>query len=149
MGESRTSLPPAARNGDGKSALDRLRDRVAQGHLYRDPAQAQQPDPDDALSFKVAANAALAQGYDRDSNITARLEKKFGLGRDPKRRRELFRRLESMVRIHGEVAYDVVNACVADAVGKEKPAHWFCRSVVSRLRDRGLLLSGLGGDPSW
>lgn len=142
MSESRTQISPETANGHHMPALERLR-------LQYSPPVSKSAQEETPLNFTEAANSVMSNGVDRHDSISARLTKKFGLGRDPKRRRELFHRLQLLVSKHGDVAYDVINECVADAVGKEKPAHWFCKAVLSRLRDRSLLTVSVGGDPTW
>ncbi len=101
------------------------------------------------VAFKNAVTVAATATRTGELSIGQRLERKFGLGRDPKRRRELYRRLEACVLKVGAEAFDIINECVADAVGRNNPPHWFCRAVVARLRDRKLLQQSTGGDPTW
>jgi hypothetical protein len=101
------------------------------------------------VDFKKAAEPLSEDRGSSQLSISERLKKKFGLGADWKRRLELYRRLEACVLAHGDEAYAIISECVADAVGKEKPQHWFCRAVVNRLRDRKLLAGVKGGDPTW
>ena len=141
-GESRTQVP--SENGHSKKlpALERLRKQFGD----RVPKSAQEETP---LNFTNAANVVMANGVDRHDAISVRLQNKFGLGQDQKKRRELYQRLQRIVQLHGVDAYDVINECVADSVGREKPGNYFAYIVVRRLRDRGLGSIAAGGDPTW
>lgn len=75
-----------------------------------------------------------------DFDVPARLERKFGLGGDPARRRVFYARLGRRVEQHGERAYRVIAECVAESVGKDYPQKWFSRVVILRLREAGLLV---------
>lgn len=70
-------------------------------------------------------------------NLAARLHKKFGGGDAPATRRALFSKLERLCDQHGTPVYRHVKACASTALDKREPSHWFCRSVVCRLKDCG------------
>ena len=149
MGEARTSAAAAKVANGGPHGIDRLRLLVAQQEREQNVVTKVAGEDADSINFAAAANKVAAVGVERGQSVSERLLRKFGLGTDPRRRRELFHRVQLVVEKHGDVALEVVSAVVADAVGKNKPAHWFCRSILNRFRDRGLLLAGVAGDPTW
>lgn len=101
------------------------------------------------VDLKRAASSSRLRVSVDASEVPQRLIKKFGLGEDGRRRMDLYVRLEKIVKVHGQVAVDVISDCVADAVTKSKPSRYFCRSVLARLRDRRLLDGVQTGDPTW
>lgn len=73
------------------------------------------------------------------TEISYRLEKRFGLGTRPELRKSLYNRLEKLVGEEGAEAYMVIAAVAADASGKDHPGRYFSRVVCLRLTERGLL----------
>ncbi len=71
--------------------------------------------------------------------IAERLERHFGLGTDPEKRRKLFERLEDEVEEHGDKAYAIINDCLQGSLSARKRARWFCKSVILRLKEAGFL----------
>lgn len=71
-------------------------------------------------------------------NIAERLEKRFGLGDQPDRRRRLYRTLERLVLEYGEKAYRIIAEVASDSTHADHPDRWFCKAVVLRLRNAGL-----------
>ena len=104
-----------------------------------------------------AAETALAdvidgvvRGETPARGISFRLEMKFGLGQAPQKRRELYRRLESLHSKEGERVHQVISEAVAQAVGARDPGRYFCKCVVAKLREAGFGLgAATGGDPTW
>ena len=72
-------------------------------------------------------------------DLVEKLTRKFGLGTKPDARKSLYHRLEAAVEQHGEAAYVVIASVACDAAGARQPEHYFCYSVVLRLRERHLL----------
>lgn len=92
----------------------------------------------------------MAEGPREGVSIADRLVRKFGLGEEPRKRRELYRRLQRLIELKGDRVYDIVSGCVADAVGAKRADRWFAAAVVRRLREAGYALGAdPGGDPSW
>lgn len=73
------------------------------------------------------------------TNVSARLQAKFGLGSRPDVRLAFYKTLESLIEQHGERAYVAVASAAADSIGKEDPGRYFTRVAVLRLRERGFL----------
>jgi hypothetical protein len=73
------------------------------------------------------------------SDISARLQKRFGLGTRQDLRLALYRRLEKLVEQEGEPAYLVIASAAADAVSKDNPGRYFAHVVITRLMERGIL----------
>lgn len=149
MGENGTSFAAGRQPGPMQQLLQQHRANTAAKSVCSSGAPPSPAEDVPLVDFARLSSALNSRGSSSELSICQRLEKKFGLGRDPKRRRELYKRLEHCVLVHGDSAFEVINDVVHDAVGKEKPGHWFCRAVVSRLRDRKLLGGGTGGDPTW
>jgi hypothetical protein len=83
-------------------------------------------------------------------SVAARLERKYALGQDAKKRRQLYQRCQAAVEEHGDAAMEVISSVVVDASRASRPAHYFCRTVLRRLREYRLLPAGdSGGDASW
>jgi hypothetical protein len=78
---------------------------------------------------------------DSIDTISARLERRFGLGSRPELRRALYRRLEELCNDEsiGERVYRVVAEVAADAAGKTKPGNYFSYVVCERLKERSLI----------
>ncbi len=96
--------------------------------------------------LSIVVQAAEEQAVEPDDrDVPARLERKFGLGGDPGRRRVFYGRLGRRVEHHGDRAYRVIAECVAESVGKDHPQKWFCRVVLLRLREAGLLVDDVDG----
>lgn len=77
-------------------------------------------------------------------NLTAiadRLRARFGSGTDSRMREALYSKLEQIVNLHGEAAYVVVATAAADAAGKHHPDRYFCKVVMTRLREKGIVAS--------
>jgi hypothetical protein len=72
-------------------------------------------------------------------DIVERLERRFHLGTNPTIRRALYHRLGKLVEELGDVAYYVIAETAADALGKDDPAKFFCKIVLRRLIERGVL----------
>jgi hypothetical protein len=135
-----------SRNGDLE--LKSFRQRYA--HL----SQSATPKPEDVpLDCAGAASevlSAAAAGRTAIRSIEERLTLKFGLGNDGTKRRKLYQRLERLVEREGERALVLISEAVAQAVGARDPGRYFCRAVVSKIRDSGLSLTGgAGGDARW
>ncbi len=91
---------------------------------------------------RVVASAveAAQAGVEPDNcDVPARLERKFGLGSDPPRRRAFFNKLGRRVEQYGDRAFRLIAEVVAEAVHKRQPATWFCKVVVLRLREANCL----------
>lgn len=74
------------------------------------------------------------------SDVATRLAKKFGLGSRPDLRRQLYDRLENLVR-HDDTgrAYQIIAGVAGDAVGKNDPGKYFAHVVCARLQEKGVL----------
>jgi hypothetical protein len=93
-------------------------------------------------------------GVSQTRSITERLESKFGLGECPEKRRKLYRRLERLVRMHGDSAYTCIAEAVAQAVAisprkQAGAARYFCKAVLAKIREANFPLGAEGGDPSF
>jgi len=75
------------------------------------------------------------------SDVSRRLELKFGLGTRPTLRKSLYDRLEQLVDTVGPEAYHVIATVAADSLGKEHPGRYFSKVVILRLTERGILRS--------
>lgn len=75
-------------------------------------------------------------------HLAARLQRKFGGGRDPTRRRLLYARLERECEEFGSEPYRIIADCVAGAMSAKHPDRWFCAAVCRRLREAGFLERG-------
>jgi hypothetical protein len=71
--------------------------------------------------------------------LPGKLERRFGLGSRPETRRAFYRRLELACQVHGERAWTQIRIVAAEAADKKAPANYFCRSVLCRLREGGLM----------
>lgn len=106
------------------------------------------PDEDETQSAYPPAELPaepVSVRYQVNSHIAERLQRKFGLGTNPDRRRRLYASLAEEVERHPE-AERVIGDCVQCAFGKDaagepikNPGNWFCRSVILRLREAGFL----------
>lgn len=108
---------------------------------------------DDAIGLQgcmadVLQRAASGSGS-AERSVSSRLQSKFGLGDTPSKRKELYRKLESLVATGGDRVLDLINECVADSVGRDKPGRYFCRAICARLREAGIREARKGGDSSW
>jgi len=72
-------------------------------------------------------------------NVAERLAKKFGFGTNPDRRQKFYEALEAEVIRHGDPVYMIIADCVTGSERAMKPARWFCKSVLARLREKGFL----------
>ena len=84
-----------------------------------------------------AAAAARAQA-EPVPTVAARLEKKFGLGDDPARRRRLYQQLEKLVERYNDEARALISEAVMESATARAPARYFCRAIKLKLRDAGL-----------
>jgi hypothetical protein len=136
------SLPPAASANGHVSARDRFKKLIDETPPIVEPE-----------TLMVDVNRVVQRAVNGEEQprelVSVRLMRKFGGGADCRRRRELYRRLDLVVKAHGDEAIEVIGSVVADAVGKDKPGNYFCRAVIGRLRDRKLLIGLNGGDASW
>jgi hypothetical protein len=97
--------------------------------------------------FDVVSGAAAGQSAVR--RVASRLASKFGLGKEPAARRALFAKLEALTEgPRGDIALRCISEAVAQAAGARSPDRYFCRAVVLKLRESGLL-APKGGDTSW
>lgn len=71
--------------------------------------------------------------------IAERLERRFGLGANPTIRKAFYWRLGTLIEEQGEAAYYVVAETAADAASMDNPAKFFCKIVLRRLIERGIL----------
>jgi hypothetical protein len=128
-------------NGHAETALDalkRLRDRKA-----ADEAAATE-------KLEATSRIDVVEVLAPRETVAARLERKYGLGEDAKKRRDLYRRVQACVELHGDDALGVVNSVVADAERAGFAARYFCKAVMRRLREARLGDDGSkGGDASW
>ncbi len=76
----------------------------------------------------VATSTSLSLG--------ARLERRFGLGAMPGKRRALYARLELIVE-NNPSAEALIREAAAQATGKNHPDRYFCRAVSLKLRECG------------
>lgn len=106
-------------------------------------------DPAAAVRRLVADGGEAAELRRRDGSVAARLQRKFGLGDQPKKRMMLFRRLEQMVERHGDLVVDLISEAVACSVGKEHPGRYFARAIVLKLNEKGLYNGKGDGNASW
>jgi len=74
------------------------------------------------------------------TNVAERLEIRFGLGSNPALRKALYLRLERIVDEQGERACRVIAEAAVDAQGKREPGRYFCRAVMARLYERGIIV---------
>jgi len=72
-------------------------------------------------------------------DIVERLKQRFALGANPTLRLALYHRLGKLIEEEGDVAYYIVAETAADAAGKDDPARFFCKIVLRRLIERGVL----------
>lgn len=104
------------------------------------------------LQTKIMANIEARNGTGKETDMTTmpprvatgpriaeRLERHFGLGSDEERRRKLFERLEYEVEEYGDPVYTIINDCLQGSLAARKPSHWFCKSVILRLKEAGYL----------
>jgi len=68
------------------------------------------------------------------SPLRAQLEKMFGLGEHPAKRRALYLRLDRLCELD-RIYLSIILECIAAADTKENPSHWFCRSITKRIAD--------------
>ncbi len=87
-------------------------------------------DEPQALTMLDLVKAAQAQ-----PTIAERLEKRFGLGDIPARRRALYLRLQSLVMFHGEKVEVLIREAASMAAGKNNPGRYFAKAVVMKLRE--------------
>jgi hypothetical protein len=73
------------------------------------------------------------------TEISKRLEMRFGLGTRPELRRQLYTRLERLVASEGEGAYVCIASAAADSAGKLNPGRYFAHVVMLRLQERGVV----------
>lgn len=81
--------------------------------------------------------------------VVERLQRKFGLGDHPKKRLVLYRRLEELAAVHGDRVLALISEAVCQAVGKDKPGRYFCRSICAKLAEAGVTTKGAVGDATW
>lgn len=68
------------------------------------------------------------------TGLAQRLERRFGLGAMPDKRRALYARLELMAA-GNPLIEPLIREAAAEAVGKNHPDRYFCRAVVLKLRE--------------
>jgi len=73
------------------------------------------------------------------SDVSRRLELRFGLGTRPDLRKSLYDRLQVLIDREGPEAYRIVASVAVDAEGKRNPGRYFAKVVVLRLTERGVL----------
>ena len=69
-----------------------------------------------------------------DTGLASRLERRFGLGAMPDKRRALYARLQLMANENPLVEL-LVREAAAEAVGKDYPDRYFCKAIVLKLRE--------------
>lgn len=106
-------------------------------------------DPAAAVRRLVADGGEAAERRAVEGSVAARLQRKFGLGDQPKKRMMLFRRLESLVEKHGDLVVDLISEAVACSVGKDHPGRYFARAIVLKLNEKGLHTGKGDGNASW
>jgi len=74
---------------------------------------------------------------DMIASLARRLEKAFGLGDQPTKRREFYEFVQSICTEYGDHPYRLVVAMARDAGAAIKPDRFFCVAVVKRLRRAG------------
>lgn len=79
-------------------------------------------------------------------SVSARLQRKFGLGEAPNKRMKLYKRLEALVEKWDQKVLDLISEAVAEAVGARKPDRYFCRAIVLKLREAGLSIQDADPD---
>ena len=67
-------------------------------------------------------------------SLAARLERRFGLGAMPAKRRALYIRLQCIVDARPELEA-LVREAASQAAGKDHPDRYFCRAITAKLRE--------------
>lgn len=83
-----------------------------------------------ALDGRTYATASTGQR----TGLASRLERRFGLGAMPDKRRALYVRLELLVAGDARIEL-LIREAAAEALGKDNPDRYFCRAVVLKLRE--------------
>jgi hypothetical protein len=83
--------------------------------------------------------AEALRSHPNPPQLTERLVRRFGWGSIPSKRAKLYARLETLVSAHGDRALSLVGLAAAEAVGRRFPDRYFCKAVVEKLRDAGLI----------
>jgi hypothetical protein len=66
--------------------------------------------------------------------LAVRLERRFGLGAMPEKRRALYTRLQTLVEARPEVE-TLIREAASQATGARHPDRYFCSAVVKKLRE--------------
>jgi adenosylmethionine-8-amino-7-oxononanoate aminotransferase len=72
--------------------------------------------------------------------ICQRLQRKFGLGDEPRKRMALYRQLEALARIHEEAILALISEAVCGAAQARYPDRYFCRAIRLKIAAAGLRL---------
>lgn len=114
--------------------LRAMQERVAHG------------DSDAPVTINQAVGELPTKTQPCDLGLAARLERRFGLGDDRRRRMVLYRRLETLFLQHGQIVWSLCAEAAAQAVGTDSPGRYFSRAIVAKLRDHKILPAVEGGD---
>jgi len=68
------------------------------------------------------------------SSLAARLERRFGLGACPEKRRSLYLRLQGIVDLN-PAAEILIREAASQATSARAPDRYFCSAVVKKLRE--------------
>lgn len=93
------------------------------------PAQTQAP-------ARVPPSQAIPHAWNTAA-IVERLSKKFTAGDRPSVRMRLYERVAAIVARHGEGAYQILSATVAESGFAGRPDRWFARTIKLRLLEAG------------
>lgn len=87
------------------------------------------------MSEPIRLSIAQVEGATgTSSSLAARLERRFGLGAMPEKRRALFLRLQLLVEARPEVE-TLIREAASQATGARFPDRYFCSAVVKKLRE--------------
>ncbi|MES2360094.1 MAG: hypothetical protein V4529_17265 [Gemmatimonadota bacterium] len=88
----------------------------------------------------------LSDGFSQvpvGESLASRLYKRFGPGSRPDLRQQLYTRLELLCTEgpphQTDRAYQIVVRTASDAQGKTEPSKYFCRVVLLRLQEAGII----------
>jgi len=84
------------------------------------------------------AIAPSPEAFAAGCTLSAKLERRFGLGAQPAKRRALYLRLELLVNAMPELEV-LVKEAASQATSARFPDRYFCSAVVKKLRESKLL----------
>lgn len=143
--EARSRLPSATA-ADPPTLADALPELAASSNGHAHPPQ---PPPPVAPPPSADCMTEKSEPGRAGARVVERLKRRFGLGADPKKRLALYRRLERLHEVHGDLVLELISEAVAQAVAARAPGNYFCRAILAKLREARLFAGVERGSELW